>query len=498
MISVSAGVFSANFLGRFATMSNFQKHTASVASALIVLSGVAAPAYSQLQPAVPISVAQSIFVEDAYTLGPSDRIQVTIFRVPEYTGPQQVLVDGTLNLPLAGSVFVEGLTLQQAAAAISARYAPFYRRPIVTLSLLAPRPIRYSVAGEIDRPGSYTFNVSGDSGGQTLTSAKLPTLTTALQNAGGVTSSANVRQIQIRRTQRLSPTQSTTQLLTVNLWDLLQEGDLTQDITLRDGDTILIPAASTLNLAETRRLAGANLYAATRRPIDIVVVGEVKRPGTHTLALGGDNNAEALIPTVTRAIQVAGGITETANVRQIQVRRQTASGRVQTLDVDLWKLLQTGDVNQDTVLQNGDTVYIPVATALDPAEATELAAATFSPTSIQVYVVGEVNQPGIVEVPPNTPLNQAILAAGGFNNRRARRDSVKLIRLNPDGTVAERTIEIDFANALNDDNNPALRGNDVIVVGRSGLASLSDTLGAITTPIGQIFPIVNILRLFGL
>jgi polysaccharide export outer membrane protein len=480
-------------------MSNFQKHTASFVSVLMVLSSVAAPAHSQLQPAAPVSVAQSVLVEDAYTLGPSDRIQVTIFRVPEYTGPQQVLVDGTLNLPLAGSVFVEGLTLQQAAAAISARYAPFYRRPIVTLSLLAPRPIRYSVAGEIDRPGSYTFNVSGDSGGQTLTSAKLPTLTTALQNAGGVTSSANVRQIQIRRTQRLSPSQSTTQLLTVNLWDLLQEGDLTQDITLRDGDTILIPAASTLNLAETRRLAGANLYAASRRPIDIVVVGEVKRPGTHTLALGtGSNNTEALIPTVTRAIQVAGGITETANVREIQVRRQTASGRVQTLDVDLWKLLQTGDVNQDTVLQNGDTIYIPVATALDPAEATELAAATFSPTSIQVYVVGEVNQPGIVELPPNTPLNQAILAAGGFNNRRARRDSVKLIRLNPDGTVAERTIEIDFANALDDAENPALRGNDVIVVGRSGLASFSDTLGTITTPIGQIFPIVNILRLFGL
>ncbi|GAB4154361.1 MAG: hypothetical protein Fur0046_34280 [Cyanobacteria bacterium J069] len=466
-------------------------------SALVLLSSLAAPVHSQAQPAAPISVAQSVLIEDAYTLGPSDRIQVNLFRVPEYTGPQQVLVDGTLNLPLAGSVFVEGLTLQQAAAAISARYAPFYRRPIVTLSLLAPRPIRYSVAGEIDKPGSYTFSITGDRGNQDLTSAKLPTLTTALQNAGGVTSSANVRQIQIRRTQRLSPSQSTTQLITVNLWELLQAGDLTQDITLRDGDTILIPAATTLNLAETRQLAGANLYAATQRPIDIVVVGEVKRPGTHTLALG-TGEAEGRIPTVTRAIQVAGGITETANVRQIQVRRQTASGRVQTLDIDLWRLLQTGDVNQDTVLQNGDTVYIPVATALDPAEATELAAATFSPATIQVYVVGEVNQPGIVEVPPNTPLNQAILAAGGFNNRRARRSSVQLVRLNPDGTVADRTIPIDFANALDDDDNPPLRSNDVIVVGRSGLTSFSDTLGSITAPIGQIFPIVNILRLFGL
>jgi polysaccharide biosynthesis/export protein len=45
---------------------------------------------------------------------------------------------------------------------------------------------------------------------------------------------------------------------------------------------------------------------------------------------------------------------------------------------------------------------------------------------------------------PNAPLNQAILAAGGFIPERAETDEVRLIRLNPDGTASQREIPIDF------------------------------------------------------
>lgn len=472
-----------------------QRCTASWSSLLLLVLGTTVPAYSQLPSPVATPIDQSLLLEDAYTLGSGDIIQVNLFQVPEYSGPTQVLVDGTLNLPLAGSVSVDGLTLQEAADAISAQYAPYYRRPIVTLSLLSARPVRFSISGEISSAGSYTFNATESR--NSITATILPTLTSAIQTAGGVTASADVRDIQIRRPQRLSSGQAATETITVNLWDLLQEGQLINDVTLRDGDSIVIPAADTVSLTEARQLATANLYAATDRPIDIAVVGEVKRPGTHTLT-SDNTNTEGLVPTVTRAIQVAGGITEIANVRQIEVRRQAANGSIQTLDIDLWKLLQEGDVNQDTVLQNGDTVYIPTASELDPAVATELATATFSPDIIPVYVVGEVVSPGLVEVPPNTPMNQAILAAGGFDNLRADRGEVTLIRLNPDGTVEERDISVDFASGLSQGDNPALRSNDVIVVGRSGITSFSDTLSTIVAPIGNIFPIVNILRLFGL
>ncbi|WP_242541371.1 polysaccharide biosynthesis/export family protein, partial [Phormidium pseudopriestleyi] len=50
----------------------------------------------------PRLLAQGAALQEAYTLGPGDRIQIDIFNVPEYSGENgqhQVLVDGTLNLP---------------------------------------------------------------------------------------------------------------------------------------------------------------------------------------------------------------------------------------------------------------------------------------------------------------------------------------------------------------------------------------------------------------
>jgi polysaccharide export outer membrane protein len=101
-----------------------------------------------------------------------------------------------------------------------------------------------------------------------------------------------------------------------------------------------------------------------------------------------------------------------------------------------------------------------------------------------------VRNAGLVEVPPNTPLNQGILAAGGFNTR-ARETSVGLVRLNPDGTVTQREINIDFAQGISDADNPTLQNNDIVIVGRSGLASFSDTLGSVANPLSSFLNILT-------
>ena len=302
------------------------------------------------------------------------------------------------------------------------------------------------------------------------------------------------------------------QQFSVDLFDLLRNGDLSQDISLRDGDTIFIPTTTTLNSAENRLLADATFASQPNVPLKIIVVGEVLRPGPYTVTSGnvvqnpagvtgpsalpgGAGNVVGDRPTVTRAIQLAGGITPSADIRRVEIRRPTRTGAEQLIAVDLWQLLQGGDLAQDAILQEGDTIAIPTATNIDPAEAPQIAAASFSPNLIRVNVVGEVARPGSVEVPPNTPLNQALLAAGGFNNR-ARRSRVDLIRLNPNGTVSKRTIDINLAQGINDQSNPILRNNDVVVINRSGLASVSDTLGTILSPVGSIFTFFNFFRIF--
>jgi polysaccharide export outer membrane protein len=76
-----------------------------------------------------------------------------------------------------------------------------------------------------------------------------------------------------------------------------------------------------------------------------------------------------------------------------------------------------------------------------------------------------------------------LLTAGSFNQLRANTDRVELLRLNPNGTVSRRTIEVDFAQGLNPDNNPTLRNNDVILVARSGYARVGDNINRFLQPI---------------
>lgn len=229
------------------------------------------------------------------------------------------------------------------------------------------------------------------------------------------------------------------------------------------------------------------------RPIQIAIAGEVNRPGVYTIPSGVDPSTV----TITEAIQRAGGITQSANIREIEVHSsQSSEGSKKGFEqADLWALLTTGDITQDLQLQDGDTVYLPtVQSPVEPGEAQTLSSASFSPGEIVVNVVGEVNSPGAVLVPPNTPLNQVVLAAGGFNND-ANEKSVKLIRLNQNGTVSQRTIEIDFAEGVNEASNPPLRANDTVVISSSGFANFSRTLRDLLSPVTGVF---SLFRLLGL
>lgn len=344
-----------------------------------------------------------------------------------------------------------------------------------------PQPVKVVIVGEVFQPGSYTLQSGG--GGAVLT------VTQAIQQAGGITSTADLRDVQVRRPIG----NGNENIINVDLFALLQGGDLRQDVILKNGDTVIIPTLTNIDLAETRQLVNNNLYSTASKPMNVAIVGEVTRPGPYTLTAESSSGG---ILTVTQAIQQAGGITASADLRQIQVKRINRNGTEEVIDVDLFALLQEGDLQQDAILKTGDTVIIPTATQLTPSEVSELARSTLSPTTIRVNLVGELQRPGVIEVPPNTPLSQAILAAGGFNNR-AHEGSVELVRLSPDGTLEKREIQVDFSEGIAEENNPTLRSNDIIVVRPTGLNRISDDLSSIlsaTSPFGLIFQFIQ--RLF--
>lgn len=133
--------------------------------------------------------------ETNYTLGPGDLVRLDIFQVPEYSGEFPVLVDGTISLRLVGSVQVTGLSLQETSEIVRQKYASYLKRPIINVGLVSPRPLKIGIGGEIDNPGSYEFDLSSPN-------QKFPTVTDIIEQAGGITTLADIRNVEITSTLR--------------------------------------------------------------------------------------------------------------------------------------------------------------------------------------------------------------------------------------------------------------------------------------------------------
>ena len=468
--------------------------TSFLSSAILPLTENPGIAQVSLPASSQVSAVSSL--GNAYVLGAGDQIKIDMYGQENlFSTPYTVLIDGTISLPFIGAVRVGGSTIGQAQAAIAQRYTQFFKRPYVTVVLLQPREIKVNIAGEVLRPGPYPLSQEEQN----------PTVSSLIKLAGGHTQSANLQQVEVRRPQR----DGSEQVIYSDILRLIRDGDGSQNLLLRDGDTVIVRSAQQTDLASASLLGRNSLTPDKAEPLNVAVVGEVFRPGPYVInssnsviqeaagAVGTrqGNVTSASLPTVSQAIQQAGGIKPEADVRRIQVRRLTRYGEEQILDVDLWKLLQEGDLMQDIALQNQDTIIVPEADIENQEERIQLTESTLSPETINVNIVGEVRNPGPVKIRPNTPLSQAVLSAGGFDNSRANKKKVDLIRLSPDGTVTKREIALAFNGQIDEDTNPALKNDDVVVVRRSGLAKFGDGARSAISPFTGIF---SFIRLFGL
>lgn len=355
-------------------------HISSLSAGLLVSASIGIPALA-VDPALT-ALEQSLPVEarvqdDVYIIGPGDVLDLKLFDAPELSGPLEVLNDGSVALPLVGSVVLSGLTLQQASSWSQQLLADQLLRPELQLQVVRPRPIRVSVVGAVERPGLYSLTTTESvqtEGGPTTSISGLPTVVDVIQKAGGITQQANLREVQLQR--RLPGTPARFKRARLNLLDLVLEGDQLQNPFLFDGDTIKIERAEEV-----------------------------------------------------------------------------------------------------------------------PAEAIALASVNLSPKVIEVNVIGEVNSPGRLELMANTPLVQAILASGGLKDWRANGGNVELVRINRNGTATLKRFRFDMSQGASNQANPPLRQGDTVRVGRSLLAKGSDAIGAVSEPVSGLVTVYSLFRL---
>lgn len=226
---------------------------------------------------------------------------------------------------------------------------------------------------------------------------------------------------------------------------------LTQTVTVLNDGTIAYPLLGQVDVAgktpeQAAALLRERLLKYVRHPVvtiaisqlaqpDVMVLGDVKNPGKYQL------RSDARLSD---AIAAAGGLTDQDGSYPL-ARVSDPSGHV--TQVNLQKLLRTGDVQLDQRLGEGDVVYVP------------------GPVQFYVNVTGAVDHPGPVQVNQGDGLAVAIAKAGDSANAQSDLNHVRVIRTGPDGK--ETSQEVDLYKALQSNDpaaNVALEKGDTIYV----------------------------------
>lgn len=178
--------------------------------------GKASPSTTQADAQKTSTVAAG----PTYVIGPGDLLDVDVWQNAELSfRGLPVRPDGKISLPLLNDVQAAGLTAMQLGDSITEKLKNYVKNPQVTVVVTQVNSQRYYVLGEVARPGVFPL---------------LPGLTAlqAVSSAGGFTQFANEKKIYILRGSDKLP---------FNYKQVVQGKDLDENVTLKPGDTIVVP-----------------------------------------------------------------------------------------------------------------------------------------------------------------------------------------------------------------------------------------------------------------
>ena len=110
------------------------------------------PGPAAAAPALPPGVS----APSGYILSANDQVAVEVFGEEDLRTNGRLNGEGNLSVPLLGSIHLAGLTLTQAASRLTDLYARDYLvNPRVNVMLIGYAKRRFTMLGQINRPGSY-------------------------------------------------------------------------------------------------------------------------------------------------------------------------------------------------------------------------------------------------------------------------------------------------------------------------------------------------------
>lgn len=284
--------------------------------------------------------------KDFYIIGPGDVLEISFIGIEELSGRYLILRDGNIQLPLLGTQNISGLTLDQARKKLIELYKDDLIRPEIYLTLANARPLRVSLVGEVQRPGSYTFTKGeGSKVKNSLSSGTLisgfQTVVDAIQKAGGLTFDADISRVKLYR--KLPGKKGEFKKTELDLLEMIKTGNQTNNPILFDGDTIQIDKlVSDLNILEK---TPNNLTPETIR---LHIIGEVRSPGKIVV----DAKTQ-----LSQAILMAGGPKSWRYKDKIQLLRVNRNGSIDVKKISFNK--QGLSKNMERIaLRDGDIIRV--------------------------------------------------------------------------------------------------------------------------------------------
>lgn len=226
--------------------------------------------------------SENAAVPDTYLIGRGDTLNINFYG--KESESYEVVVDreGRISIPNLSPVQVAGLTFAEVKELIKAKVEQEVIGIKAFVSVGKLRSIRVLVLGEAYKPGSYSVS-------------SLTTVSHALFVSGGVSDIASLRNIQVKRAGKV--------VANFDLYDLLINGDSSNDIILKPGDVVFIPSVGS----------------------QVAVEGLVKRPAIFELKKG---------ETAAQLLKMAGGLKPQAYAKKAIVERFNNNNMKEVLSVD--------------------------------------------------------------------------------------------------------------------------------------------------------------------
>lgn len=249
-----------------------------------------------------------------YVIGAGDLLVISALDVSELDKVKvRVGSEGFVKLPLVGTVNVRGRTTLRLENEIAELLGEKYlHNPQVSVFIEEYKSQRVAVLGEVNKPGVYDVS-------------ERRTVTDMLAHAGGLSPSADQVVFILRKANSGENDPSASgELLKIDLEHLLAGQDPSMNLKVGSGDVISVPKSGEFFLG-----------------------GAVKRPGSYPM--------KGKL-TVDQAIYLGSGLTDDADLTDVQVVRDAGGPKIEVFQLNLEQLKREG--KPGLAIQKNDVVYI--------------------------------------------------------------------------------------------------------------------------------------------